>query len=168
MVTYIQASGKVITDVCQIGELLIIITPLTHNAEAVRSAFIGAGGAFNEKINLMGALGVEIGMGESFNEMTDPAAAIAERVNATITTPFSVSIREDQVLLAKIVQLIIHDNTDIAYQILVVSRKQLCKGTIKPLFYAITCLIIFSSSLSHHATSLPRTPFWVFNFNHLS
>ena len=150
MLTAVQTSGKAITDVRQVEELFSIITPLTRNAETARSAIDEAGGAVNRTTDLMGALGVALGTGESFNKTADPAAAAAEGGNATGITPFSPAFRQEQVLVAKLVHLLIHDNTDIAYQMLVVARKHLCKGPVKSLFYAITCLILFAASLSHY------------------
>ena len=99
--------------------------------------------------------------------MSDPAAAAAEGGNATGITPFFYAFREEQVLVAKLVHLLIHDNTDIDYHMMVVSREHLCEGPTKLLFYAITCLILFSASLFHHVTYLPLTLFWLFTFTHL-
>ena len=52
-------------------------------------------------------------MGESFNETADPVAATAEGGNTTNITPFSAALREEQVLVAKLFHLLIHNNTDI-------------------------------------------------------
>ena len=61
----------------------------------------------------MGTLGVELGTGESFNETADPASATTEVGNSTGITPFSDAFRKEQVLVAKLVKLLIHDNDDI-------------------------------------------------------
>ena len=114
----------------------------------------------------MGTLGVELGTGETLNDTADPAADAAERGNATYITPFSAAFREDQFLVVKLVHLLINNNTDINYQILVVPMEHLCKVPEKLLFYAITRLIIFSDSLSHRFTSLPLTLFRLFTFIH--
>jgi len=116
----------------------------------------------------MGTLGVDLGMGESFNETADPSNAAAEGGNATGITPFSADFCEEQVLVAKLVHLLIHDNTDIDYRMLVIARKHLCKGPEKSLFYTITCLVLFIASLSHRVMSLPLTLFRLFTFTHLS
>ena len=115
----------------------------------------------------MGTLGVELGTGESFNKTEDPDAESAEEGNST-GTPFPAAFRKEQVLVAKLVHLLIHENTDILYRMLVVPRKHLCKGPAKSLFYAITCLILFSASLYHRFMSLPLTLFWMFTFTHIS
>ena len=116
----------------------------------------------------MSTLVVEIGTGDSFNETAEPAAAAAEVGNATCVTTFSDAFREEQVIMAMIVKLLIHDITDIDYHMLVVPREHLCKAPSKSLFCAITCLILFLSSLSHNVTSLPLILFWMSNFTHLS
>ena len=116
----------------------------------------------------MGKLDVELGTVESFNKTAYPAAATAEGGNTTSINPFSVVFRDEQVLGAKLVCLLIHDNTDIGYQMMLVTRKHLCKRPTKSLFYAITCLIIFASSLSHCVISLPLILFWMFTLSHLS
>ena len=90
----------------------------------------------------MGTLGVELGMGERFNNTSYPASAAAKGGNSIGITPFYDAFLEEQVL----VHLLNHDNTDIDYHILVVPRNHLCKGTSKSLFYAIICLILFAAS----------------------
>ena len=122
----------------------------------------GSGGAVHQTTNLMGTLGVEIGTGESSNKMADPVAAAAEGGNAAGITLFSTALREEQVLVAKLVRLLVHNNTDIDYHILVVPREHLCKGPAKSIFYAIKCLVLFEAILSHRVTSLPLTLFQVF------
>ena len=121
---------------------------------------------FTKTTDLMGTLGVELGTGESFNETSDPAAVDAEGGNATGITPLSDAFSEEQVFVVKLVHLLIHNNTDIDYQMLVFLREHLKKGPAKSLFYAITCLILFASSLSHRITSLPLTLFRLFTFSH--
>ena len=79
----------------------------------------------------MGKLGVELGIGKSFKETADPDAAATEGGNGTGITPFYAAFREEQVLVAKLVHIIIHDNTDIDYQMLVVLREHMCKGIMK-------------------------------------
>ena len=116
----------------------------------------------------MRTIGVELGTGEIFNKTSDPDTAAAEVGNATGVTPFSAAFRQEQFLVAKRVHLLIHDNTDIYYQIMVVSREHLCKSPMKSLFYAIKCIILFSASLSHRVTSLPLILFRLFAFTHLS
>ena len=81
---------------------------------------------FTETTDLVGTLGVELGTGESLNETADPVAADAEGVNPTGITPLSAAFREEQVLVVKLVHLLIHNNTDIDYQMLVVLREHLC------------------------------------------
>ena len=115
----------------------------------------------------MGTLGVDIGTVDIFKKTADPATASAEGEDATGITPFSATFCKEKVLVAKIVHFIIHDNTGIDYQIMVVPRNHLCRGPPKSLFYAITCLILFVSSLSHRVISLPLTLFWLFTFTHL-
>ena len=73
----------------------------------------------------MGTLGVGLGTGEIFNKTEDSAAVSMEGGNATNITPFPAAFREKQVLVAKLVQILIHDNTDIDYHMLVVPRKHL-------------------------------------------
>ena len=116
----------------------------------------------------MGTFGVGLGTGEIFNKTEDSAAVSMEGGNATNITPFPAAFREKQVLVAKLVQILIHDNTDIDYHMLVVPRKHLYKGTTNSLVYAISCFILFPASLSHHAISLPLTLFWLLTFTHLS
>ena len=70
--------------------------------------------------------------------------------------------------MENIVHLLIHDNTDIDYQIMVVPREHLCKGPAKSLFCAITFLIIFSSVLHYRVTSELLKLFQIFAFTHLS
>ena len=103
----------------------------------------------------MGTLGVDIEIGERFIDTANPYAAAAEGGNNTSIIPFSAAFREEQVLVAKLVHLLIHENNDIDSQMLVVPRKYLWKGPTKSLFYAIICLILFASSFSHCVTSLP-------------
>ena len=79
----------------------------------------------------MGIIGIEIGTGESFNNMVDPAAAATEGGNVTVVTPFYDAFREEQVLVAKLVHLLIHNNTYIYYHMMVVAKKHLCKGPAK-------------------------------------
>ena len=81
---------------------------------------------FTKTTDVMGILGVELGTGESLNETADPATAAAEEGNATGITTFSSAFREDQVLVVNIVHLLIHNNTDIDYQMLFVLREHLC------------------------------------------
>ena len=90
----------------------------------------------------------------------------AEGGNSTGITPLYAAFREEQVLVVNLVHLLIHNNTDIDYQMLVVLRDHLCQGPSKSFFYAITCLILFASILSHRVTSLPLTLFWLFTFTH--
>ena len=61
--------------------------------------------------------------------MTYPAAT--EGGNSTGITPFYAASREEQVPVAKLVHLLIHDNTDIDYQMVVVTMEHLCKGSAK-------------------------------------
>ena len=114
----------------------------------------------------MGTLGVDLGTVESFKDTADLTAA--EGVNSIGITPFYFSFRENQVLVVKLVYLLIHNNTDINFQMLVVPRDHLCKVPAKSFFYAITCLIIFAARFSHRVTSLPLTLFRMFTFTHLS
>ena len=72
----------------------------------------GSGGAVHQTTNLMGTLGVELGTGESSNKMADPVDDSAEGGNAAGITPFSTALREEQVLVSKLVSLPIHNNTD--------------------------------------------------------
>ena len=81
---------------------------------------------FTKTTDLVGTLGVELGTGESLNETADPVAADAEGVNSTGITPLSAAFREEQVLVVKLVHLLIHNNTDIDYQMLVVLREHMC------------------------------------------
>ena len=81
---------------------------------------------FTETTDLVGTLGVELGTGERLNETANPAAADAEGGNATGITPLSAAFRNDQVLVVKLVHLLIHNNTDIDYQMLVVLMEHLC------------------------------------------
>ena len=81
---------------------------------------------FTKTTDLVGTIGVYLGTGESLNETADPAAAAAEGGNATGITPLSAAFHVEQVLLEKLVQLLIHNNTDIDYQMLVVLREHLC------------------------------------------
>ena len=73
----------------------------------------------------MGAFGVDLGTGESFNETTYPAAAAAQGENATGITLVYASLLEEQVLVAKLVHIFVHYNTDMDYHILVVASKHL-------------------------------------------
>ena len=124
---------------------------------------------FTKTTDLVGNFGIELGTWESLNDTTDPATAAAEGGNATGITPLSNAFHEEKVLVVKLVHLLIHNNTDIDYQMLVVLREHLCWGPVKPFFYDITCLILFASILSHRVTSLPLTLFQMVNFtNHLS
>ena len=125
MLTSVQAPGKVLTDVPQIKYLLSIITPLTRNTETTGSVIDGDGGAVHITTNLVGTLGIKIGTVESFNGTSDLAAATAEGVNSTNITPFYSAFYEEQVIVANIVHLLIHENTDIGYQMLVVPREHL-------------------------------------------
>ena len=120
MLTVVQASGKVLIDVILIKYLFSIINPLTRNAATARSAIDGAGSAVHRTTDLMGTLCVELRIGESFKETADPAAA--EGGNATGITPFSAAFSEEQVIVAKLVHLLTHDNTDTDHQVLVVPR----------------------------------------------
>ena len=81
---------------------------------------------FTETTDLVGTLSVELGKGESLNETAEPAAAAAERGNATNITSLYSAFRGEQVLVVKRVHLLIHNNTDIDYQMLVVLREHLC------------------------------------------
>ena len=81
---------------------------------------------FTETTDLLGTLGIELVTGESLNEMADPADAASEGGNATGITPLSAAFREEQVLVVKLVHLLIHNNTYIDYQMLVVLREHLC------------------------------------------
>ena len=81
---------------------------------------------FTETTDLVGTLVVELGTGESSNETADPAAAAAEGGKATDINPLSAAFREEQVLVVKLVHLLIHNNTYIDYQMLVVLREHLC------------------------------------------
>ena len=85
----------------------------------MRSVIYGAGGAVHQIIELMGTIGVDLGMVESLNETEDPDAATAEEGISTRITPFSAAFCKEKVLVAKPVHLLIHDNTDIDYRILV-------------------------------------------------
>ena len=76
----------------------------------------------------MVTLWVELGTVDSFNNTADPAADATEGGNSTGITPFSSALCEEKFLVAKLVYLLIHDNTEIDYQMLVVARKNLCKG----------------------------------------
>ena len=109
---------------------------------------------------------VELGTGERLNKMTDPTAA--EGGNVTDITLFSAAFRKELVLVPKLVRIIIHDNTDMDYQILVVDGNHLCKSPVKYFFNAITCLILFADSLSRRVMSLPLTLCHMFTFTHLS
>ena len=126
----------------------------------------GSGGAVHQTTNLMGTLGVELGTGESSNKMADPVDDSAEGGNAAGITPFSTALRKEQVLVAKLVRLPIHNNTDIDCHMLMVPREHLFKGPAKSIFYAIKCLVLFEASLSHRVVSLPLTLFWVFIFTY--
>ena len=81
---------------------------------------------FTKTTDLVVTLGVEIGTRESLNKTEDPAAAAAEGGKSTSITPISDAFREEQVLVVKLVHLLIHNNTDIDYQMLVVLMDHLC------------------------------------------
>ena len=81
---------------------------------------------FTKTTDLVGTIGVDIGKGESLNETADPVAADAEGVNSTGITPLSAAFLKEKDLLVKLVHLIIHNNNDIDYQMLVVLREHLC------------------------------------------
>ena len=81
---------------------------------------------FTETTDLVGTLGVELGTGESLNEMADPNDVAAEVGNATGITPLSDALPEEQVLVVKLIHLLIHNNTYIDYHMLVVLREHLC------------------------------------------
>ena len=63
----------------------------------------------------MGTLRIDLGTGDSFKDTADPAAAASEGGNTTGITPFSATFRNYQVLVANLVHLLIHKNTDIDY-----------------------------------------------------
>ena len=82
---------------------------------------------FTKTTDTVGTLVVDIGTGESLNKKSDPEAAASEEGNDTGIIPLSYAFHEEQVLVFKLVHLIIPDNTDIDYQMMVVPRKRLCK-----------------------------------------
>ena len=67
-------------------------------------------------------LRIELGTVQSFNWTVDPAVAAAEGGNTTGITPLSSSFHKEQALVSKLVRLLIHANTEIDYQMLVVPR----------------------------------------------
>ena len=81
---------------------------------------------FTKTTDLVGTISVELVTGESLKETSDPAAADAEGGNATGITPLSAAFLKEKDLLVKLVHLIIHNNNDIDYQMLVVLREHLC------------------------------------------
>ena len=81
---------------------------------------------FTKTTDLVGTIGVDLGTGESLNETADPDAAADEGGNTTGITPLSAAFREEQFLVVKLVQILIHNNTDIDYQMLVVLREHMC------------------------------------------
>ena len=81
---------------------------------------------FTETTDLVGTLGVQLRTGESLNETADPIAAAAEGGNATGITPLSTAFCDEQVLVVKLVHLLIHNNIDIDYHMVVVLREHLC------------------------------------------
>ena len=94
IITAVQASGKVLTDVFHIEYLFSIITPLTCNAETARSVIYGSDGGVHRTTSLMGTLGVDLGAGESSNNTADPVSGAAEGESSTSITPFSDALRE--------------------------------------------------------------------------
>ena len=81
---------------------------------------------FTKTADLVGTLGVELGTWESLNETAEPATAAAEGGNANGIIPLSAAFCEEQVLVVKIFHLLIHNNTDIYYQMLLILREHLC------------------------------------------
>ena len=126
MLMAVQVYGNGLTDVRQIQQLFSIITPLTRNVETARSVIDGYVGAVHRTSDLMGTLVFEIGMGQSLNNTADPDYAAAEGEYDTGITPFPPDFCEEQVLVIELVHVLIHNNTDIHYQMLVVPREHLC------------------------------------------
>ena len=123
----VQAYGNVFTYFRHIEYLFSIIPPLAYNAETVRYVIDGADGYVHKTTGLMGTLSVELGTGDIFNKTAYPTDDAVEGGNATSFSPFFYAFHEEQVLVFKLVHLIIPDNTDIDYQMMVVPRKRLCK-----------------------------------------
>eukprot|EP00566_Odontella_aurita_P002104 CAMPEP_0113543468 /NCGR_PEP_ID=MMETSP0015_2-20120614/10174_1 /TAXON_ID=2838 /ORGANISM="Odontella" /LENGTH=1074 /DNA_ID=CAMNT_0000443629 /DNA_START=285 /DNA_END=3508 /DNA_ORIENTATION=- /assembly_acc=CAM_ASM_000160 len=131
MLKAVETSGQPLTDIGQIEELFSIITPLIHDEGAEGSgvssdvASLGGGdGGVNRTADLMGALGVSkqsstlsSAGGTSFSEndpASNPAAAAA--------------FLEEQVLVAKLVHLLDHDDTDVLFEMLGVAYRHLRGG----------------------------------------
>ena len=81
---------------------------------------------FTKTTDLVGTLGVELETGENLNKRVDPATVAAEGGNVSGIIPLSSAFHEEQVLVFNLVHLLIHNSTDIDYQMLVVLREHLC------------------------------------------
>eukprot|EP00577_Skeletonema_sp_RCC1716_P004207 CAMPEP_0113382090 /NCGR_PEP_ID=MMETSP0013_2-20120614/5651_1 /TAXON_ID=2843 ORGANISM="Skeletonema costatum, Strain 1716" /NCGR_SAMPLE_ID=MMETSP0013_2 /ASSEMBLY_ACC=CAM_ASM_000158 /LENGTH=1333 /DNA_ID=CAMNT_0000264563 /DNA_START=196 /DNA_END=4197 /DNA_ORIENTATION=- /assembly_acc=CAM_ASM_000158 len=140
--------GAKVKDIAQLEQLLEILAPLLRDKGAsgpvVYEPTVDDGGSLiSRTANLMGTLGISPSGG---NDMFDGGLQKAESFGGD-SQKFN-QFREEQTLIAKLVHVLDHEDTDIAYQMLNVVRKHITPGgpkragmTLPPIIFAALMLL---------------------------
>mmetsp|Transcript_6170 Transcript_6170/g.9562 ORF Transcript_6170/g.9562 Transcript_6170/m.9562 type:complete len:1349 (-) Transcript_6170:51-4097(-) len=140
--------GAKVKDIAQLEQLLEILAPLLRDKGASGPAAYeptvdDGGSLISRTANLMGTLGISPSGG---NDMFDGGLQKAESFGGD--SQKSNQFREEQTLIAKLVHVLDHEDTDIAYQMLNVVRKHITPGgpkragmTLPPIIFAALMLL---------------------------
>ena len=140
--------GAKVKDIAQLEQLLEILAPLLRdkgaNGPAAYEPTVDDGGSLiSRTANLMGTLGIspsgETDMFEGGIQKTESFGGDSLKAN---------QFQEEQTLVAKLVHVLDHEDTDVAYQMLNVARKHITPGgpkragmTLPPVIFAALILL---------------------------
>lgn len=140
--------GAKVKDIAQLEQLLEILAPLLRDKGAIGPAAFepvadDGGSLISRTANLMGTLGISpsggMDMFEGGVQKAESFGGDAQKAN---------QLREEQTLVAKLVHVLDHEDTDVAYQMLNVVRKHITPGgakrasmTLPPIIFAALTLL---------------------------
>jgi vacuolar protein sorting-associated protein 35 len=119
--------GAKVKDVAQLEQLLEILAPLLRDKGAsgpasFEPAVDDGGSLISRTANLMGTLGINSSDNDVFNGGIQKAESFGGDVQRAN------QFRQEQTLVAKLVHVLDHEDTDVAYQMLNIARKHITPG----------------------------------------
>ena len=139
--------GAKVKDVAQLEQLLEILAPLLRDKGAsgpasFEPAVDDGGSLISRTANLMGTLGINSSGDDVFNGGIQKAESFGGDVQRAN------QFRQEQTLVAKLVHVLDHEDTDVAYQMLNIARKHVTPGgpkrasmTLPPIIFEALLLI---------------------------
>jgi len=158
--------GAKVKDIAQLERLLEILAPLLRDKGATGPAAYDppaddGGSLISRTANLMGTLGISpTGENDMFEAGVPKAESFggdSQKVN---------QFQEEQTLVAKLVHVLDHEDTDVAYQMLNVVRKHITPGgpkragmTLPPIIFAALMLLRRVQALEFPPPAAPKKEF---------